>query len=114
VIVDATEPECVGYSGQGWRVPYHVTNSGAARPVVLLAKVDDADPVAVRPQFTLGKGARVVGEAIVDPAFAGEGLMLILTDPNGVPIMSSFPVGLEECPSSPADQRQAGQVTTTT
>lgn len=93
VVVNTNEPACVGLNS--WRVPYTVRNAGTSREVVLSAKVDDNPPVLVRKRFQLGGEVR--GEAIVHTEFGGEGLTLVLTDADGVPITSSFPVMLGEC-----------------
>jgi hypothetical protein len=100
------ESSCQGLAGQGWRVHYQVTNDGPRRSGPVLAQVDLQPPVQLKPTLTLGRGGRHEETVLL----VGSGELITVTW-QGV---TSFPMEVEPCPSNPADERAAGQVTTTT
>ena len=97
---------CQGTAGEGWRVRYQVTNNGPRRTGPVLAQVDLQPPIQLKPTLTVGRGGRHEETLLV----AGSGELVTVTW-QGV---TSFPMELEACPPNPADERAAGQVTTTT
>ena len=100
------ESSCQGLAGQGWRVRYQVTNDGPRRTGPVLAQVDLQPPVQLKPTLTLGRGGRHEETVLL----VGSGELVTVTW-QGV---TSFPMEVEACPPNPADERAAGQVTTTT
>jgi hypothetical protein len=100
------ESSCQGFAGQGWRVRYQVTNEGPRRTGPVLAQVDLQPPIQLKPTLTLGPGGR--HEETVLLVGSGE---LVTISWQGV---TSFPMEVEACRTNPADERAAGQVTTTT
>ena len=100
------EAPCQGTAGQGWRVRYQVTNDGPRRTGPVLAQVDLQPPVQLKPTLTLGRGGRHEETVLL----VGSGELVTVTW-QGV---TSFPMEVEACPPNPADERAAGQVTTTT
>jgi hypothetical protein len=97
---------CQGTAGQGWRVRYQVTNNGPRRTGPVLAQIDLQPPVQLKPTLTLGRGRRHEETVLL----VGTGELVTVTW-QGV---TSFPMEVEPCPSNPADEPAAGQVTTTT
>jgi hypothetical protein len=97
---------CQGTAGQGWRVRYQVTNDGPRRTGPVLAQVDLQPPVQLKSSLTLGRGGRHEETVLL----VGSGELVTVTW-HGV---TSFPMEVEACPANPADERAAGQVTTTT
>ena len=100
------EASCQGTAGQGWRVRYQITNDGPRRTGPVLAQVDLQPPVQLKPTLTLGRGGRHEETVLL----VGSGELVTVTW-QGV---TSFPMEVEACPPNPADERAAGQVTTTT
>jgi hypothetical protein len=100
------EAPCQGTAGQGWRVRYQVTNDGPRRSGPVLAQVDLQPPVQLKPTLTLDRGGRHEETVLL----VGSGELVTVTW-QGV---TSFPMEVEPCPPNPADERAAGQVTTTT
>ena len=100
------ESSCLWLAGQGWRVRYQVTNEGPRRTGPVLAQVDLQPPVQLKPTLTLGRGGRHEETVLL----VGSGELVTVTW-QGV---TSFPMEVEACPPNPADERAAGQVTTTT
>jgi hypothetical protein len=100
------EPECVGYVGEGWRVRYRITNDGPRRSAPVGAAVDNAVPQVINPNLILRRGGRVEDVAVVYGG--GDGLVVSWMG------VVSFPVEVEACPTNPADEQAAEQVTTTT
>jgi hypothetical protein len=100
------EAPCQGFAGQGWRVRYQVTNDGPRRTGPVLAQVDLQPPVQLKPTLTVGRGGRHEETVLL----VGSGELITVTW-QGV---TSFPMEVEACPPNPADERAAGQVTTTT
>jgi hypothetical protein len=97
---------CQGTAGQGWRVRYQVTNDGPRRTGPVLAQVDLQPPVQLRPTLSVGRGGRHEETVLL----VGSGELVTVTW-QGV---TSFPMEVEACPSNPADEGAARQVTTTT
>ena len=97
---------CQGTAGQGWRVRYQVTNDGPRRTGPVLAQIDLQPPVQLKPTLTLGRGGRHEETVLL----VGSGELVTVTW-QGV---TSFPMEVEPCPSNPADEPAARQVTTTT
>ena len=100
------ESSCQGTAGQGWRVRYQVTNEGPRRTGPVLAQVDLQPPVQLKATLTVGRGGRHEETVLL----VGSGELVTVTW-QGV---TSFPMEVEACPPNPADERAAGQVTTTT
>ena len=100
------EAPCQGTAGQGWRVRYQVTNDGPRRTGPVLAQVDLQPPVQLKPTLTVGRGRRHEETVLL----VGSGELVTVTW-QGV---TSFPMEVEPCQPNPADERAAGQVTTTT
>jgi hypothetical protein len=99
------EAQCQGTAGQGWRVRYQVTNDGPRRTGPLLAQIDLQPPVQLKPTLSVGRGGRHEETVLL----VGSGELVTVTW-QGV---TSFPMEVEPCPSNPADEPAAGQVTTT-
>lgn len=97
---------CQGTAGEGWRVRYQVTNDGPRRTGPVLAQVDLQPPIQLKPILTVSRGGRHEETLLV----VGSGELVTVTW-QGV---TSFPMEVEACPPNPADERAAGQVTTTT
>jgi hypothetical protein len=100
------EAPCQGFAGQGWRVRYQVTNDGPRRTGPVLAQVDLQPPVQLRPTLSLGRGGRHEETLLL----VGSGELVTVTW-QGV---TSFPMEVEACPTDPADELGARQLTTTT
>ena len=100
------EPECVRYVGEGWRVRYRITNDGPRRSGPVGAAIDNAVPQVINPSLTLRRGGRVENVAVVYGG--GDGLVVSWMG------VVSFPMEVEACPTNPADEQAAEQVTTTT
>ena len=100
------ESSCQGTAGQGCRVRYQVTNDGPRRTGPVLAQVDLQPPVQLKATLTLGRGGRHEETVLL----VGSGELVTVTW-QGV---TSFPMEVEACPTNPADEQAAGQVTTTT
>jgi hypothetical protein len=100
------ESSCQGFAGQGWRVHYQVTNDGPGRTGPVLAQVDLQPPVQLKPTLTLGPGGRHEETVLL----VGSGELVTVTW-QGV---TSFPMEVQACPTNPADEQAARQVTTTT
>lgn len=100
------EASCQGFAGQGWRVRYQVTNDGPGRTGPVLAQVDLQPPVQLKATLTLGRGGRHEETVLL----VGSGELVTVTW-QGV---TSFPMEVQACPTNPADERAARQVTTTT
>jgi hypothetical protein len=99
------EAPCQGTAGQGWRVRYQVTNDGPRRSGPVLAQIDLQPSVQLKRTLTLGRGGRHEETVLL----VGSGELVTVTW-QGV---TSFPMEVEACPPNPADERAAGQVTTT-
>jgi hypothetical protein len=100
------EAPCQGTAGQGWRVRYQVTNDGPRRSGPVLAQLDLQPPVQLKPTLTLGRGGRHEETLLL----VGSGELVTVTW-QGV---TSFPMEVEACPTNPADELGARQITTTT
>jgi hypothetical protein len=108
VIVE--DAECVRFVGDGWRVRYRIHNRGPAATGPVVGQVDDGDPTVLNQALRLERGATHQATAVI----LGGGLAIVvtwvITPPGG---SSSFPIETPDCPTDPADVREAEQVTTT-
>jgi hypothetical protein len=107
VIVEAAR--CAGYVGDGWRVRYRVSNAGPAQSGSVVGQVDDSPPVILEPARQLPQRGRFAEEALL----VGGGDAIVLTWVGQARTVASFPIETPDCPTDPADEREAQQATTT-
>lgn len=108
VIVEAAA--CVRFVGDGWRVRYRIHNRGPAATGPVVGQVDDGDPTVLNEALRVERGATHRATSVV--LGGGEAIIVTwITTPAGEP--SSFPIETPDCPTDPADERQAEQATTT-
>jgi hypothetical protein len=101
---------CVRFVGDGWRVRYRIHNRGPAATGPVVGQVDDGDPTVVNEALRVERGATHQATAVV--LGGGDAIIVTwVTTPTGGP--SSFPIETPNCPTDPADVREAEQVTTT-
>jgi hypothetical protein len=107
VIVEGAR--CVRYVGDGWQVRYRVSNSGPTDTGTVVGQIDDSPPVILEPARQLAQGDNFAEEALVP----GGGDAIVVTWVGQVARVASFPIEVPNCPTDPADERQAQQATTT-
>jgi hypothetical protein len=107
VIVEAAA--CVRYVGDGWRVRWRIHNRGPTVSGPLVGRVDDGEPTVLAPSLRVERGATVRATSVV----GGGGDAIILTFITPAREVSSFPIETPDCPTDPADEEAAEQVTTT-
>ena len=107
VIVEGAH--CAGYVGDGWRVRYRVSNAGPAQSGSVVGQVDDSPPVILEPARQLPQRGRFAEEALL----VGGGDAIVVTWVGQARTVASFPIETPDCPTDPADEREAEQATTT-
>jgi hypothetical protein len=100
---------CAGYVGDGWQVRYRVSNAGPTDTGSVVGQVDDSPPVILEPARQLAQGETFAEEALLP----GGGDAIVVTWVGQVARVASFPIEVPNCPTDPADERQAQQATTT-
>jgi hypothetical protein len=107
VIVEGAR--CVRYVGDGWQVRYRVSNAGPTDTGSVVGQIDDSPPVVLEAARRLAQGESFAEEALVP----GGGDAIVVTWVGQVARVASFPIEVPNCPTDPADERQAQQATTT-